>query len=215
MKNFGIKAFVLTVAILSSAAFASADSLVTNGNFTPPAGWTSSSIGAYQYQPAGFGWTFTGGSGVTQNQSAWGFSNAPNGDTQVDFLQNVSDASQTISNLTVGDQYALSFYLEQRPAYGQNPVTSAIGSTSFSAITPLYDGAWHQYTESFTATASSEVLSFSTNIPWGDNDTGLSDVSITGTTPAAVTPEPGSFMLLGSGLLGMVGAVRRKFARKA
>ena len=33
--------------------------------------------------------------------------------------------------------------------------------------------------------------------------------------PSTVTPEPGSFLLFGSGLLGLIGATRRKFVRAA
>src|SRR6185437_10833699 len=54
----------------------------------------------------------------------------------------------------------------------------SIGGTTLLSTTPAV--AWTLYTEPFTATATSEVLSFSTSTTSGDNDTGLSDVTVTG-----------------------------------
>lgn len=47
------------------------------------------------------------------------------------------------------------------------------------------------------------------------NKTGDSALSFSATEATNVVPEPGSMMLLGTGLLGLGAAVRRKFAQKS
>jgi Protein of unknown function (DUF642) len=149
---------------------------VVNSDFatTPP---MTPGNGTYVYNPTNvLGWTFNGGSGVAEYGSAWGFDAAPDAANQVAFLQNTSTLTQTATGLTAGQQYTLSFYLEDRPGFASNPVTVSIGGTTLASITPA--GGWTQYTETFTAAASSEVLSFSTSESGGDNDAGLSDVTV-------------------------------------
>jgi PEP-CTERM motif len=202
---------------------------ITNGTFTTPASssvfgggtvnWTG---GQYGYDPSNIdGWSFTGGAGVQQNGSAWGFAAAPGGAGQTAFLQSyqgganvgkgnpTSTISQTVGGLTVGQQYTVSFYLAQRPGdFGLNPVTVTIDGVTMT-ITPA-STAWTEYTESFTYDGGPDVLTFSvTGTGEGnyDNDTGLADVDMT------ATPEPGTLLLLGSGLLGFAGLARRRFSR--
>jgi hypothetical protein len=149
---------------------------IVNSDFatTPP---MTPGDGTYTYNPTNVsGWTFTGGSGVAEYGSAWGFTAAPDGANQVAFLQNTSTLTQTITGLTAGQQYVVSFYLEDRPGYASNPVIVSIGGTNLPSITP--GNGWSLYTETFTATAASELLSFSTSTSSGDNDTGLSDVTV-------------------------------------
>jgi Chitobiase/beta-hexosaminidase C-terminal domain/IPT/TIG domain/Family of unknown function (DUF6067) len=155
----------------------------TNPPMTPGAG-------TYIYDPTNVsGWTFSGptqnassgsyGSGVAENGSAWGWTAAPDGANQVAFLQDNATLTQTLTGLTVGNQYTVSFYLEGRPGYSANPITATIaGATLLSTTTPA-GGSWTQYTEQFTATATSEALTFTTTQTTGDYDTGVSDVTVT------------------------------------
>jgi hypothetical protein len=164
---------------------------VTNGDFTTTPPMTPGN-GTYIYDPTNVsGWTFSGatansssgsyGSGVAEYGSPWGFTAAPDGANQVAFLQDNATLTQTISNLIIGQQYTASFYLEDRPGYSSNPITVTIGGTNLLSTTP--GSGWTQYNEPFTASATSEVLSFTTTATGGDYDTGLSDVTINAVSP--------------------------------
>jgi hypothetical protein len=222
-KGFALS-LILTLAVASGTVVQAGS--ITNGNFTPTGAsivygggtvdWTG---GQYGYQPTGFGWDFTGGAGVQQNGSAWGFSAAP-GAGQSAFLQSyngsqnvgkaqTSSISQDLSGLTNGQQYTLSFDLSNRPGYGAQTVTVTIDGVTFT-ILPT-SNSWTEYYETFTYNGGPEDLTFSvTDPPTGtyDYDTGLADISI------AETPEPGTLLLFGSGLLGFAGLARRKFASR-
>jgi hypothetical protein len=214
------KAFALPLlATLAFAGTAVANATsITNGNF-------SGSVGSsgYTYQPSSVaGWFFSGGTGVQANGSAWGFSNAPGGSGQSAFLQSYegpdkvdkgtpnSFISQNVGGLTTGQTYTVTFDLEQRPGYGANPVTVSIDGVT-ETITPPNDDAWTAYSLEFNYDGGPDGLTFSVTGPGTgtyDNDTGLADVSI------GATPEPGTLLLLGSGLLGFAGIARRKFGTK-
>jgi hypothetical protein len=194
----------LLVLLLGTGVLASADPILLNGDFSTP-----NQGGGYTYSPTGADWTFAGGSGIQANGSAWGFTSAPVG-TQTAFLQGVGSVSQDITGLVAGQGYTVSFYLEQRPNYGVDPVTVSVGGVNLLSGVDS-PANWTLYTETFIATNPTELLNFSTSIPnfGGDYDAGVSGVSVA----VAATPEPGSIILLGSGLLGLFGAVRRKFGK--
>lgn len=235
-RGFALPLFFLLAAATGPLAHSGS---ITNGNFSTPAGspvgsspttnngatTTFWSGGQFGYDPTNIsGWDFAGGAGIQQNGSAWGFSAAPDGAGQTAFLQSyrgsatvakgspTSTISQSVAGLTVGHEYMVSFYLEQRPGYGANPVTVTIDGVTMT-VTPPNNDKWTEYTEGFTYNGASDLLTFSvtgTGVGSYDNDTGLAEVAM------APAPEPGTLLLLGSGLLGFAGLARRKFAsRKA
>jgi hypothetical protein len=170
--------------------------------------WTG---GQYGYNPLNIpGWTFSpwvsgvSGAGIAEQGSAFGFTAPPSGDGQVAFLQLTAWLSQSITGLTVGDSYDLTFALEGRPSTGAPPTTVTIGlDGALSDVTPA-NNSWTSYSYIFTAATTSETLMFATsNSPTSDTTTGIDDPSIT------LVPEGGAtlmFLLLaGSACFGAMG----------
>ena len=238
MRIARFNATVLSLALsMSAAGVASAQ--VSNGTFTPlqngTAAWGTGtnyassspnfgpnatmnwSGGQYAYDPdtlAQFGWTFNGGAGVQQNDSAWGFTNAPNNLGQTAFLQDYngtycynggcvpvgtvsspSSISQSVTGLTEGTQYDLSFYLEVRSynVGGYAPVVVVGSGSTTPQIAPNSSTVWQLYNVIFTASGSPETIGFYSPFPselsyGSDLDTGLADVSLS-TTLAAPGPN--------------------------
>jgi hypothetical protein len=208
--------------LLSSCGWASI--VVQNYSFEDP-----SVHGGFQYLPTdpSVMWSFSGNAGVA---AAAGVANgfniaaAPDGN-QVAFLEGgTPEISQTISGLTVGQNYLVSFFAAQRPDVGNAPRfvgggqdfevfwnTTPIGiflpsSTTFS----LFDSL------TFTPTATSGVLLFKgldSNTSCGsptpcDRTAFIDDVQI---NADVAVPEPSSAMMLFSGAGMIAFGFRRKF----
>ena len=208
---------VLSVMVLVCTMAMQAQPIITNGNF----GNNSVGVGGYGYpyspDPAhsgvtAAGWTFTvtlyNGSGVQSNGSAWGFANAPNGSQYSAFLQGTSSISQTVAGFNPGTYYTLSFYLSARPGNSVDNVAVSLGGTPlFTSITP--GPGWTLYTDTFTATSSSELLQFSGITP-GNPPPGAVDVDAGLANVGVKVPEPAMAMLLPFGLL-FVSGIRKRF----
>ncbi len=208
------------------------------GGITYATGWTTGAsafnfIGNNTADSAGLRWSY---SGLLGNLHAWGpntpvanggpvnngFSSSPDGGyALVGGLNNPTSAvSQTINGLVVGSQYSLSFEWAQSQMTNYSVSTTSgwrasLGGESHSTATPTLAGkgfgAWTAESFTFTATGTTETLSF---LPIGAMGAGaaalLDGVSL---TQVAAVPEPGT-MAMGLIVCGLAGVAARRKARR-
>jgi hypothetical protein len=217
--------------------------LVTNGSFEQ----TSSGSGQMGYNTAATGWTtsgynfvFSSGSadttGVTGqygNLKLWGPNDgsnnglpasSPDGGNYIgaDGAFQVGAITQTISGLTIGQQYTLGFYWAAAQQYSFTGANTeqwqvSLGSQKFSTAvySNLSEGfsGWMYQTFTYTATATSEVLSFlAIGTPSGQPPFSLLD----GVSMQAVPEPPGwPVMLAGLTFFSLLLWRRRRQVRAA
>jgi hypothetical protein len=138
-------------------------------------------FGAFQYDPTGSPWTFSGGAGVSGNNSGFTAGNpaAPQ-DSQVGFLQSGgSQISQAVS-FTAGS-YTLSFQAAQRGNYQASSQTFEvlIDGTVVGTFTPASTSYATFTTSAFTLSAGSHTIAFlGLNPNGGDNTAFIDDVHV-------------------------------------
>jgi hypothetical protein len=216
---------LLTGVFTAGAVAAHATNAVDNGSFDSGVSSKSNFAGNVSGWSGGTNLTFidTPGSAddISQYLAVYGPfpSTSPNGG---DFVEADGDPSyssaiyQTITGLNPGQKYAVTFYQAagQQSGFG-GPTTEqwqvSLGSqTQSSALYSLPQGGvgpWELQTMTFTASATSEVLSFlAVGTPGGAPPISFLD----GVTLNAV-PEPGAWtlMIVGVGALGAVARRRR------
>lgn len=133
----------------------------------------------------------------------------------------IAPLTQTVNGLVAGKQYDLSFYWAGAQQQSFNGATTEQWKVSFGNQTKSTEvkqnanhgfTGWQKETFTFTATSSSEVLSFlAVGTPAGVPPFSLLD----GVSMVASVPEPQTWGMLGLGL-GLVGfAARRRKAKAA
>jgi hypothetical protein len=123
--------------------------------------------------------------------------------------------TQTVTGLTPGQMYELSYYENGRADSRVNPTTAEtfVGGVSLVAahlVQPVdtigvYSNAFVQRTAQFTATAESMVLEFrATQLNGNDSFLVIDNVSI------VAVPEPSTLILSTAGLIGLLATAWRK-----
>ena len=220
------RSFACAVGFCALTLVARADNLVTNPNFgpsNPPNGYDSGNpdVG---YGPIP-GWTQTPGVSALPgfpyltgsngpNGVFWDNGNAPGAST-VGFIQVYPGAetdalSQTL-NLTAGQEYSFS-YLENARNCGtcSDPtLTVDLGGSELvgpAVLSPVGDGNFDLVSGTFFATGASEDLSFIVT-GTGDATALLTEVNV---SPLTSTPEPSSWLLLATGIAGVLAVARKR-----
>jgi serine protease len=161
-------------AAVRAAQPANTGSGLANGGFEAPVLAESN----YLYDPTGGGWTFSGGSGIQRNGSAWGAAGAPEGQ-QTAFLQGGNaQVAQTIA-LTAGT-YVVSFAAARRWWQGDaQPLQISIDGVPIGATIAPVDTNFARYTSaSFSVGTGSHTLAFTSTNFNGDNTTFIDAVRV-------------------------------------
>jgi len=206
------------------------------GDETEATGWTTT---GYNFLFTSVAQAGTGVTGSAGNLQLWtpantsenpannhlnsnnGFVASPDGGNFVadDGAYEVQPLSQTVTGLTVGRQYTVTFYWGAAQQSGYYTATTdqwivSLGSQSFStpvdSIAAEGFSGWTQQSFTYTATAGSEVLTFLANgTPAGEPPFALLD----GVTMFA-TPEPSSLAVMSIGALALAGIILRRLRTK-
>lgn len=217
MLNFrNLRSSLVLPALLGAAALSSAQSFGNAGFETPDVapGQFRSGVDTPLFMSPWFG---EHSFGIADGSGSWG-TGAHSG-SQYAYIQSTNEFGgagalyQTLTGLTVGGQYSVSFWMARRNGNvggnTGNVISVFADSTPIFAPTLASNPAWQQFTTSiFTATSSSVKIKFQGQVPGGDTAALLDDVTLN----VEAVPEPTTLSVLG---LGAFGLMRRRSRTRA
>ena len=117
-------------------------------------------------------------------------------------------------NTVAGTTYTIQFYLDNNAdpdATNPNDFSATFGSTIGFTETNAPASSYAVETFTALATGPTTTLTFTFENILGDFD--LDSVSVVAVPTTSAVPEPGSLMLLGTGVMGFLGVARRRLKR--
>ncbi len=186
---------------LCGTAAAAPFNLVTNGSFEQGA----LGIGSFQ------GWQTTLGDSSTfvdsSGQTGTNYGQATDGKWAAYFGSTAADGGASIAqtlSTTAGQLYTLAFDLanDNGGFAVSNAFTAYLGGTPVYSVTNLGNQNFVHQQIAFQATSATTTLRFA-----AFNDQSYAELD--NVSVVVSTPEPSTFVLLGTGLLGVVGTIRR------
>jgi hypothetical protein len=230
-----------TLAILALCASCGVDAQVANGtpgnlvvngsmDFTGLNGAPLGSNASYVAgaNPAALsGWSFLSPGASAEYWVAFGVQPSPDGGQYLGIQDldafaprnNAHGVMQTVSGLTPGADYQLTFYsMSNHDGVGMQDWQVTFGNSTQTSLltTPNGDqsGSWVLSTMSFTASAATQALSFAAQYLPGSVPEMLDLDGVileqVGAPPVPAVPEPETYALFGIGLLALRLAARRK-----
>lgn len=124
------------------------------------------------------------------------------------YLEALGTPSSTVETLTFNPSSAIGFSLGS--TFGAKTINVLIDGTSYSIDAPI--GYGNQVFAGFTSAGTFSSVTLSVNTPQIDLVQVFLGNATTTLNATAITPEPSSLVLLGTGLLGVVGVVRKRLA---
>jgi hypothetical protein len=216
--RWSLKASAIGVAAVLSSGIAHAN-LVGNGSFEAFTGLFGGDGGAQLTSTSTtlMGWTVVGGEiAVLKTPNVYQLTAADGvnfldltGYTNASFPKGVT---QTISGLSIGQSYTLTFETGIDNGSTVGPYGGPIsGTASFGGQSNLLTDSdsgsgiqWHTFSFNFTATAVSEALTIvANNVPPGGQYFGVDNVDLEAGGGGGTVPEPATLSLFGMGLAGM------------